>query len=63
MTDRAILRVGQQVILATDHSKFGRISTAFLASLESIHTIVTDAGMPEEYLHELEARKMIVIRA
>ncbi len=63
MTDRAILRIGQRVILATDHTKFGRISTAFLAPLESVHTIVTDVGMPEEYLHEFEARNITVLRA
>lgn len=63
MTDRAILRVGQRVILATDHTKFGRISVAFLAPLESVHTVVTDAGVSEEYRRELEARNITVIRA
>lgn len=63
MTDRAILRIGRRVILATDHTKFGRISVAFLAPLESVHTIVTDAGTPEEYIRELEARNITVIRA
>jgi DeoR family transcriptional regulator of aga operon len=63
MTDRAILEVGRRVVLVTDHTKFGRISMASLAPLESVDTVVTDIGTPEEYLRELESRSVGVIRA
>jgi len=63
MTDRAILKVGKRVVLTTDHTKFGRVATAFLAPLENIHTIVTDTGTPDEYLSELETRGITIIRA
>ena len=63
MTDRAILKVGRQVVLVTDHTKFGRIATAFLAPLESLHTIVTDNATTNEYINELETRGITVIRA
>jgi len=63
MTDRAILKVGQKVVLVTDHTKFGRVATAFLAPLESVHTIVTDTGTPEEYVSELESRGITVLCA
>jgi DeoR/GlpR family transcriptional regulator of sugar metabolism len=42
MTDRAILDIGSQVILVADHSKFGKVASAFLAPVERITTVVTD---------------------
>jgi DeoR family transcriptional regulator, aga operon transcriptional repressor len=48
-TDRAILRIGRQVILVADHTKIGRVSTAFVAPVTAIHTLVTtreiDSGL------------------
>jgi DeoR/GlpR family transcriptional regulator of sugar metabolism len=49
LTDRAILELGAQVILVADHSKFGKVASAFLAPVERLSTVVTDdqadAGM------------------
>ncbi|MBS3967747.1 MAG: DeoR/GlpR transcriptional regulator [Truepera sp.] len=49
LTDRAILDLGSQVVLVADHSKFGKVASAFLAPLERLSTVVTDdqtdAGM------------------
>lgn len=51
LTDRAILELGSQVILVADHSKFGKVGSAFLAPVERLSTVVTDnqtdAGMLE----------------
>ncbi len=63
MTDRAILKAGQEVILVADHSKFGRVATAFLAPLESVHTVVTDAATPPDLLDALRERGLRVIVA
>jgi DeoR family transcriptional regulator of aga operon len=63
MTDRAIIRVGREVIVVADNSKFGRVSTALLAPVENVHTIVTDSGTPAEVIHELERRGVSVIIA
>lgn len=63
MTDRAIMRTGRKVILAVDHTKFGRIATAFLAPLESVHIVVTDRNTSSEYVSALEAQGITVIRA
>lgn len=63
MTDRAIIRTGQRVVLVTDHTKFGRIAVALLAPLECVHTIVTDPAIPADYLGELQARGIEVILA
>ena len=50
LTDRAIIRIGQKVILVADHTKFGTISTAFLSPLEDIDVIVTDQKIDPEYV-------------
>ncbi|MCX7979292.1 MAG: hypothetical protein N2578_09850, partial [Bdellovibrionaceae bacterium] len=63
MTDRTIIQIGRQVILVVDHTKFGRISTVFLAPLDAIHIVVTDCRTPNSFCDELEERGIQVIRA
>lgn len=63
MTDRAILRIGREVVIVADHTKFGRVAMAFLAPLSSIHTIVTDRGVAPEFVQALEAQGIRVILA
>jgi DeoR family transcriptional regulator, aga operon transcriptional repressor len=63
MTDRAILKLGREVILVADHSKCCRISSAFVASLSAIHTFVTDSGTPLDFLNALKARGINVLVA
>ena len=50
MTDRAILSQGGTVIIVADHSKCGRVATAFLAPLSAIDVLVTDAAAPQEFI-------------
>ena len=45
LTDRAILKIGREVIIVADHTKVNRVSTALLAPLESMNTFVTDWGL------------------
>ena len=61
LTDRAIIKIGQKVILAADHTKFGTISTAFLAPLEDVDVIVTGREIDEEYVQLLEEKEIEVI--
>lgn len=63
LTDRAIIQIGQKVILVADHTKFGSISTAFLSSLKDIDIIVTDTGIDSEYVQHLEELGIEVILA
>jgi DeoR/GlpR family transcriptional regulator of sugar metabolism len=63
LTDRAILGMGGQVIIVADYSKFGRVSTAFLAPLSAIHTLVTDSQAPAEFLSALEQNGIRVMVA
>ncbi len=63
LTDRAILKAGREVIVVADHTKFGRVATASLASIESIRIVVTDAGSPADVLADLQARGIRVVTA
>ena len=52
-TDRAILRVARETILLADHTKMGRVSTAFVADLSSIQRVITDTLTPPEIVQAL----------
>jgi DeoR family transcriptional regulator of aga operon len=63
LTDRAILKAGSQVIVVADHTKFGRVATALLAPVDSVHAIVTDAMPPGDFYAAVEERGIRVIIA
>ena len=63
MTDRLILKTGQEIIVLADHTKFGRAATVLLAPLEAIHTIVTDQQTPRDFLEAVQARGLQVVLA
>lgn len=63
LTDRAILRSGREVIIVADHSKCGCVSTAFVAPVTAIHTLVTDDQTDPDFLAALFAQGVQVIRA
>jgi DeoR family transcriptional regulator, aga operon transcriptional repressor len=63
LTDRAILKIGRQVILVADHTKCGRVATAFLAPLSAVDVLVTDSGVAPEFEAALVERGIRVIKA
>ena len=63
LTDRAIIKIGQKVILVADHTKFGKVSTAFLSPLEDIDIIVTDQKTDADYIQLLKEKKIQVFLA
>ncbi len=63
MTDRAILRIGREVVVLADHTKCGRVSTAFLAPINAITTLITDDLTPPEFTDALESLGVKVVRA
>lgn len=63
LTDRAILKVGREVIIAADHSKINRVSTALLAPLTTVHTFVTDSKADKKFLQALKKQDIKVIVA
>ena len=63
LTDRAILNSGRKTIVVADHTKCGVISTAFLAPLTAVNTLVTDEGTDVEFIESLRGLGVDVIVA
>ncbi len=63
LTDRAILKIGREVIIVADHTKVNRVSTAFLASLDNVHTLVTDNKADKEFIKAIKKQGIHVILA
>jgi DeoR/GlpR family transcriptional regulator of sugar metabolism len=58
-----VLKVGKEIIVVADHTKFGRAATVLLAPVESIHTIVTDEQTSDEFITAVQERGIKVIKA
>ena len=52
-TDRVIIQSAPEVILVADHTKFGKTSTALVAPINAVSTLVTDSGIDSAVLSEL----------
>ena len=63
LTDRAILKIGREVIVAADHTKVNRVSTALLAPLTSMTAFVTDADADKTFLQALKKLDIRVVIA
>jgi len=62
-TERAILAAGDRVIIVADHTKCNAVDMAFVAPVSAIHTLVTDAEAPADFVAALMARGIDVIQA
>jgi DeoR family transcriptional regulator, aga operon transcriptional repressor len=56
MTDRAILKIGREVIVVADHTKCGASATAFVAPITSVHTLITDSATPQDFIAAVRAQ-------
>jgi DeoR/GlpR family transcriptional regulator of sugar metabolism len=63
LTDRAILKIGREVIIAADHSKVNRVSTALLAPLTAMHIFVTDSKADGRFTQALKKQGIQVVVA
>lgn len=63
LTDRAILKIGREVILVADHSKVNRVSTALLAPLSSMNTFVTDSKADKKFIQALKKQNIKIVIA
>jgi DeoR family transcriptional regulator of aga operon len=63
LTDRAVLKIGREVIIVADHSKVNRVSTTLLTTLNSINTFVTDSKADKKFIQSLKKQgvKVVVI--
>ena len=53
LTDRAVLSIGREIIILADHTKIGRVSSAFVAPLTTVTTLITDQNAPPEFVQTL----------
>jgi DeoR/GlpR family transcriptional regulator of sugar metabolism len=63
LTDRAILRIGREVIIVADHTKVNRVSTALLAPLSAMHKLITDSKVDKKFLQGLKKLEIQVVIA
>ena len=63
LTDRAILKIGREVIIVADYTKVNRVSTVLLAALAVMHTFVTDAQADKGFVAALKKKGLDVIVA
>ncbi len=63
LTDRAILKIGREVIIAADYSKVNRVATALLAPLNAINTLVTDTNADKKFLQAIKKLGIQVVTA
>jgi len=61
MTDRAILACRGEIIIVADHSKCGRISTAFVVPVTTIHKLVTDTKTSQDFIEALRTKGIEVL--
>ena len=58
----AAAECGEEVILLTDSSKFGKRALSRVCALDRIDTLITDKGISSEYKEELEKlRKQVIV--
>jgi len=62
VTDRAILKMGGQVLIVADHTKCMRVAPAFVAPVTEMDTLITDTLAPDQFVSTLTARNINVIR-
>lgn len=62
MTDRAILAIAPHVIVVADHTKFGKVSSVFVAPINAAHMVITDRGISNDVLTELKEHGLEVMQ-
>jgi len=62
-TDRAILKIGREVIIVADHTKVNRVSTALLAPLDAMNIFVTDSKADKKFVQALKRKEIDVVIA
>lgn len=63
LTDRAIMKIGREVVLVADHTKVNRVATVLLAPLDSMQTFVTDSKADKKFITALKKQGIRVIVA
>lgn len=51
--NRQMITIAKQVIVVADHTKFGRVMFSHIASIDAVHTIITDSQLSEVYRQQI----------
>lgn len=62
VVDREILKIAPEIVIVADHSKFSRVSTVLVASVDSVDVIITDTETPEDIVSTFEDMMIKVYR-
>jgi len=63
MTDRTIIEMAPELIVVADHTKFGKVASAYIAPVEQITTLVTDVETDPALLDRVREMGIQVIVA
>jgi DeoR family transcriptional regulator of aga operon len=63
MTDRTIIDMAPELIVVADHTKFGNVASAYVAPVDRITTLMTDAAADAKVLAHLEQLGIQVVVA
>jgi len=63
MTDRTIIGMALELIVLADHTKLGKVTSAYIAPVDRISTLVTDPGADPEIVARLRDEGVRVILA
>jgi DeoR family transcriptional regulator of aga operon len=58
-----MIKISKEVIVVCDSSKFSRRSLAYICGIDKIQCVITDSGIPDEYIKRLEDAGIKVIIA
>jgi DeoR family transcriptional regulator of aga operon len=61
MTDRAILKIGREVIVVADHTKCGASATAFVAPITAVHMLITDSATSDDFTAAVQTQGVKVM--
>lgn len=61
--NQAMIRIAREVVVVTDHSKFGRRSLAVICPPERVDRIISDSGVGEKYVREFESLGVEIIKS
>ena len=54
--NRQMIEVSQKVIVLSDSTKFGKRGFGRICGLEEIDQVITDSGISEHYVNQMESR-------
>jgi DeoR family fructose operon transcriptional repressor len=62
-TKKTMMKSAREVIVVTDHTKFGLVTVTQFCDIGDIHHLITDVGAPADFVAALEKRGVRVVLA